>query len=57
MVGDAIQGVEESMKALTLIGAATLVFAGVTLAPAAGAQVIKIDGSSTVFPITEARSA
>src|SRR5688572_14967204 len=42
------------MKALTSIGAATLVFAGVTLAPAAGAQVIKIDGSSTVFPITEA---
>src|SRR5687767_8323259 len=42
------------MKALTSIGAASLVFAGVTLAPAAGAQVIKIDGSSTVFPITEA---
>jgi phosphate transport system substrate-binding protein len=42
------------MKELTLIGAAALVFAGVMLAPAAGAQTIKIDGSSTVFPITEA---
>jgi phosphate transport system substrate-binding protein len=43
------------MKAITLFGAATLTLAGLALAPkAADAQVIKIDGSSTVFPITEA---
>jgi phosphate transport system substrate-binding protein len=43
------------MKAITLLSAATLTLAGLALAPrAADAQVIKIDGSSTVFPITEA---
>ena len=43
------------MKAIPLLTAATLAFAGLALAPtAADAQVIKIDGSSTVFPITEA---
>ena len=42
------------MKALTSFGAAALAFAAVTLAPEAGAQTIRIDGSSTVFPITEA---
>ncbi len=41
-------------KAISLLTAATLAFAGLALAPQAGAQVIKIDGSSTVFPITEA---
>jgi phosphate transport system substrate-binding protein len=43
------------MKAISLLTAATLTLAGLALAPkAADAQVIKIDGSSTVFPITEA---
>ncbi len=43
------------MKAIPLLTAATLAFAGLSLTPvAADAQVIKIDGSSTVFPITEA---
>jgi ABC-type phosphate transport system substrate-binding protein len=42
------------MKAISLMTAATIAFAGIALAPRAGAQVIKIDGSSTVFPITEA---
>ena len=43
------------MKAIPLLIAATLAFAGLSLTPvAADAQVIKIDGSSTVFPITEA---
>ena len=42
------------MKAISLLSAATLAFAGLALAPEADAQVIKIDGSSTVFPITEA---
>ncbi len=42
------------MKAISLMTAATLAFAGLALAPTADAQVIKIDGSSTVFPITEA---
>ncbi len=42
------------MKSITLISAATLVLSGLALARDAGAQVIKIDGSSTVFPITEA---
>ena len=43
------------MKAISLLIAATIAFAGLALAPkAADAQVIKIDGSSTVFPITEA---
>ncbi len=42
------------MKICTLFSAAALAFAGLALAPKADAQVIKIDGSSTVFPITEA---
>jgi phosphate transport system substrate-binding protein len=42
------------MKAISLLTAATLAFAGLTVAPRVDAQVIKIDGSSTVFPITEA---
>src|SRR5688572_22090605 len=54
MVCVAIQGVDESMKALTSFCAAALAFAAVTLAPEAGAQTIRIDGSSTVFPIAEA---
>ena len=43
------------MKTISLLAAATIAFAGLSLAPKVGAQqVIKIDGSSTVFPITEA---
>ena len=42
------------MKAISLLTAATITLAGLALAPKADAQVIKIDGSSTVFPITEA---
>jgi phosphate transport system substrate-binding protein len=43
------------MKATTLYGIAALTLAGLALAPkAADAQSIRIDGSSTVFPITEA---
>ena len=42
------------MKAISLLTAATLTLAGLSPAPTADAQVIKIDGSSTVFPITEA---
>ena len=42
------------MKVISLLTAAMLTFAGLALAPKADAQVIKIDGSSTVFPITEA---
>ena len=44
-----------TMKTISLLTAATIAFAGLSLAPKADAQqVIKIDGSSTVFPITEA---
>lgn len=43
------------MKAISLLAAAALSVTGLLLAPrAADAEVIKIDGSSTVFPITEA---
>ncbi len=43
------------MKAISLLVAAGVAAAGLAIAPAtAEAQVIKIDGSSTVFPITEA---
>jgi phosphate transport system substrate-binding protein len=42
------------MKAISLLTVATITFAGLALAPKADAQVVKIDGSSTVFPITEA---
>jgi phosphate transport system substrate-binding protein len=43
------------MKAISLLVAAGVAVAGLAIVPAtANAQVIKIDGSSTVFPITEA---
>ncbi len=42
------------MKQLKAYAAATAVLGGLTAAPAATAQIVKIDGSSTVFPITEA---
>src|SRR6187431_2894943 len=42
------------MKVFTLLAVATVSFAGLALAPRADAEVIKVDGSSTVFPITEA---
>jgi phosphate transport system substrate-binding protein len=42
------------MKAISMAAAATLALAGAPLAAQADAQVIKVDGSSTVFPITEA---
>jgi phosphate transport system substrate-binding protein len=42
------------MKVISILAAGALGLAGLALAPAAAAQVIKIDGSSTVFPITEA---
>ena len=44
------------MKAITIAAASILALAGLAAAPRAQAQaqVIKVDGSSTVFPITEA---
>jgi phosphate transport system substrate-binding protein len=42
------------MKRTKLFCALGLVLAGAHAAPAALAQVVKIDGSSTVFPVTEA---
>jgi phosphate transport system substrate-binding protein len=42
------------MKAIPLLTVAALAFGALALAPKVDAQVIKIDGSSTVFPITEA---
>jgi phosphate transport system substrate-binding protein len=42
------------MKTISLLTVSAIAFSGLALAPQAGAQVIKIDGSSTVFPITEA---
>jgi phosphate transport system substrate-binding protein len=42
------------MKAISLLTALTITGACLALTPKADAQVIKIDGSSTVFPITEA---
>jgi phosphate transport system substrate-binding protein len=42
------------MKTLSFLTVAAIAFSGLALAPKASAQVIKIDGSSTVFPITEA---
>jgi phosphate transport system substrate-binding protein len=42
------------MKVITLLAVATVSFVGLALAPRADAEVIKVDGSSTVFPITEA---
>ena len=42
------------MKATSLLPAAMFALASLALAPATGAQTVRIDGSSTVFPITEA---
>ena len=42
------------MKQLKLYAAVAAVLGGVAIAPVASAQVVKVDGSSTVFPITEA---
>ncbi len=42
------------MKAISLFVAAGITTAGLALSPRADAQVVKVDGSSTVFPITEA---
>ena len=42
------------MNATSLLTAAAIAFAGLALTPKADAQIVKIDGSSTVFPITEA---
>jgi phosphate transport system substrate-binding protein len=42
------------MKQIKLYAAAAALAGGVATAPLASAQVVKVDGSSTVFPITEA---
>jgi phosphate transport system substrate-binding protein len=42
------------MKQLKIYAAVAAMLGGVAIAPAATAQVVKIDGSSTVFPVTEA---
>ena len=42
------------MKQLKIYAAIAAMLGGVAAAPVATAQVVKIDGSSTVFPITEA---
>ena len=42
------------MKQLKVFAAAAALLCGVAIAPVASAQMVKIDGSSTVFPITEA---
>ena len=42
------------MKQLKVFAAVAAVLGGVAIAPVASAQVVKVDGSSTVFPITEA---
>ena len=42
------------MKQLQLYAAVAALLGGLAAAPVATAQVVKIDGSSTVFPITEA---
>jgi len=42
------------MKQLKVYAAVAAVLGGLAAAPAATAQVVKVDGSSTVFPITEA---
>jgi phosphate transport system substrate-binding protein len=42
------------MKQLKVCAAVAAVLGGFAAAPAATAQVVKVDGSSTVFPITEA---
>jgi phosphate transport system substrate-binding protein len=42
------------MKQLKLYAAVAAVLGGLAAAPVAVAQVVKVDGSSTVFPVTEA---
>ena len=42
------------MKQLKVYAAVAALLGGVAIAPIASAQVVKVDGSSTVFPITEA---
>ncbi|MGH8681971.1 MAG: PstS family phosphate ABC transporter substrate-binding protein [Burkholderiales bacterium] len=42
------------MKQLKVCAAAAAVLGGLAAAPAAVADVVKVDGSSTVFPVTEA---
>jgi len=42
------------MKQLKMYAAVAAILGGVAIAPVASAQVVKIDGSSTVFPVTEA---
>ena len=42
------------MKQLKIYAAVAAMLAGVAAAPVATAQVVKVDGSSTVFPVTEA---
>jgi phosphate transport system substrate-binding protein len=42
------------MKQLKVFAAAAALLSGVAIAPVASAQVVKVDGSSTVFPVTEA---
>jgi phosphate transport system substrate-binding protein len=42
------------MKQLKVYAAVAAVLGGVAIAPVASAQVVKVDGSSTVFPVTEA---
>ena len=44
----------EKFRKIRLLGATLATAAGLSVAAAAGAQTVKIDGSSTVFPITEA---
>jgi phosphate transport system substrate-binding protein len=44
----------ERFRKFRLLGTALATAAGLGVAAAAGAQTVKIDGSSTVFPITEA---
>ena len=42
------------MKQLKIYAAVAALLGGVAVTPAATAQVVKVDGSSTVFPVTEA---
>jgi phosphate transport system substrate-binding protein len=42
------------MKELNTYGAIAAMLVGVATAPLATAQIVKVDGSSTVFPVTEA---
>ena len=44
----------EKFRKFRLLGPTLAMAAGLSVAAAAGAQTVKIDGSSTVFPITEA---